>query len=280
MAGPATTRRWRVTGPAPRVAVVTGAARGIGAATVVALAEQGWAVHAVDVAADDPALPYAMASEAELSAVVAEANARAGTERVRAHVADVRDRDAMRSVVTHAERRWGGLDAAIAAAGVMAGGVPLWELPPEQERAVLEVNLGGVINLAHAAVPALLRRPQPRSGRFLAVASAAATRGLPMLAAYCAAKAGVAGLIRALGVELGSTGVTANAVSPGSTDTPMLAESARLYDLPGAASFAEQQPLRRLLDPGEIATVLAFLAGPASGAMTGAVVPVDGGLAL
>jgi NAD(P)-dependent dehydrogenase (short-subunit alcohol dehydrogenase family) len=101
-----------------------------------------------------------------------------------------------------------------------------------------------------------------------------------MLAAYCAAKAGVAGLIRALGAELGRTGVTANAVSPGSTDTPILAESARLYDLPEAAAFAAQQPVGRLLDPAEVAAVLAFLAGPDSGAMTGAVVPVDGGLAL
>ena len=101
-----------------------------------------------------------------------------------------------------------------------------------------------------------------------------------MLAAYCAAKAGVAGLIRALGAELGGTGVTANAVSPGSTDTPILAESARLYGLPAADSFAAQQPVGRLLDPGEIAEVLVFLAGPASSAMTGAVVAVDGGLAL
>jgi SDR family mycofactocin-dependent oxidoreductase len=196
------------------------------------------------------------------------------------HVADVRDRAAVTAAVQAAEARFGGLDAAIAAAGVVAGGLPLWEVPEEQERAVLDVNLGGVVNLAHAAVPALLRRPVPRSGRFLAVASAAATRGLPMLAAYCAAKAGVAGLIRALGAELGGTGVTANAVSPGSTDTSMLAESARLYGLPGADSFAAQQPERRLLDAAEIAAVLAFLAAPGSSAMTGAVVPVDGGLAL
>ncbi len=136
---------------------------------------------------------------------------------------------------------------------------------------MLDIDLGGVLKLARAAIPALLRRPEPRAGRFLAVASAAATRGMPMLAAYCAAKAGVAGLIRALGAELGGTGVTANAVSPGSTDTPMLAESARLYGLPDAATFAGQQPHRRLLDPAEIAAVLAFLAGPGSSAMTGAV---------
>ncbi|WP_328649196.1 mycofactocin-coupled SDR family oxidoreductase [Amycolatopsis sp. NBC_00348] len=259
----------------PRIALVTGAARGIGAATVLRLAEQGYAVLAVDVAADDPALPYPMGTAAELAAVVAKAGDNAA-----AFVADVRDPGALAAAVAEAERRWGGLDVAIAAAGVIAGGVPLWEVPEAREKAVLEVNLNGVIHLARAAVPALLRRPEPRDGRFLAVASAAATRGLPMLAAYCAAKAGVAGLIRALGAELGRSGVTANAVSPGSTDTPILAESARLYDLPEAAAFADQQPAGRLLDPAEVAAVLAFLAGPDSGAMTGAVVPVDGGLAL
>jgi NAD(P)-dependent dehydrogenase (short-subunit alcohol dehydrogenase family) len=145
---------------------------------------------------------------------------------------------------------------------------------------VLDVDLGGVLNLARAAVPALLRRPEPRSGRFIAVASAAATSGLPMLAAYCAAKAGVTGAIRALAAELGSTGVTANAVSPGSTATPILDESARLYGLDSAQEFARQQAVQRLLDPMEVAAVLAFLAGPGSSGMTGAVVPVDGGLTL
>jgi SDR family mycofactocin-dependent oxidoreductase len=259
-----------------RVAVVTGAGRGIGAATVRTLAAQGWAVLAVDRAADDPNLPYAMATETDLAAVVADA----GADRVQPFLADVRDTDALDAAVAEAERRWGGVDAAIACAGVIAGGVPLWEVPEAEQQAVLDIDLGGVISLARSAIPAMLRRPEPRSGRFLAVASAAATRGLPMLAAYCAAKAGVAGLIRALGSELGGTGVTANAVSPGSTDTPILAESARLYGQPDARVFATQQPVARLLDPAEIAAVLAFLAGPASSAMTGAVLPVDGGLAL
>jgi SDR family mycofactocin-dependent oxidoreductase len=264
-----------------RVAIVTGAARGIGAATVRALAAAGWSVLAVDRAGDDPALPYPLASDADLAEVVAEAAGLADPgDRVAACTADVRDAGALAAAVADAESRWGGLDAAIGCAGVIAGGLHQWELPREQEQAVLDVDLGGVLNLARAAVPALLRRPEPRTGRFLAVASAAATRGLPMLAAYCAAKAGVAGLIRALAVELGPSGVTANAVSPGSTATAMLDESARLYGLPGAADFAATQPAGRLLAPDEIAAVLAFLAGPGSGAMTGAVVPVDGGLAL
>ena len=259
----------------PRVALVTGAARGIGAATVAALAADGWRVVAVDRCADDPALPYRLGSRADLDRVAA-----AAPEAVIAAEADTRDLDALADAVRLAEERWGGLDAAVAAAGVIAGGVPAWQVPAAQEQAVLDIDLGGVLTLARAAVPALLRRPEPRSGRFLAVASAAATRGLPMLAAYCAAKAGVAGFVRGLAAELGGTGVTANAVSPGSTATPILDESARLYGLPGADAFAARQPLGRLLSPAEVAAVIAFLAGDGASAMTGAIVPVDGGLAL
>lgn len=271
----------RMNGEHRRVALVTGAARGIGAATVLALADRGWSVLAVDIADDDAALAYSLGSKRELVAVATEASSRISrVGAVRPFVADVRDPQALRAAVDEAVGAWGGLDAAVAAAGVIAGGVPLWDMPVEQERAVIDICLGGVVNLARAAIPALLARPEPRSGRFLAIASAAATKGLPQLAAYCAAKAGVTGLIRALGAELGGTGVTANAVSPGSTDTEILAETARIYGLPDAVRFGGQQPVGRLLEPAEIAAVLAFLAGPDSGAMTGATVAVDGGLAL
>lgn len=255
-----------------RTALVTGAARGIGAATVRALVADGWQVVAVDRCADDPRLPYALGTRDELAAL-------AGPS-VLTVVADATDAGQLAAAVELTEDRFGGLDAALAVAGVVAGGVPLWEQPEQEVQAVLEVDLHAVVALARAAVPALLRRPEPRSGRFLAVASTAAARGLPMLAAYCAAKAGVTGLVRALAVELGGTGVTANAVSPGSTDTPILAESARLYDLPSAQDFARQQPLGRLIEPEEVAAALVWLAGPGSSAVTGAVLPVDGGLAL
>lgn len=259
-----------------RVAVVTGAARGIGAATVSTLLAEGWAVLAVDIARDVSGLAYSLATPDDLSAVVAAGPA----DRVASYVADVRDAGALDAAVADAERRWGGLDAAIACAGAIAGGVDQWELSPAAEQAMIDINLGGVLNLARVAVPALLRRPQPRSGRFVAVASAAATEGLDKLAAYCASKAGVAGLVRALAVELGPTGITANAVSPGSTRTAMLDESARMYDLDDVEEFARQQPLRRIIEPAEVAAVIAFLAGETSGAVTGAVVPVDGGFAL
>lgn len=251
---------------------MTGAARGIGAATVRGLVDAGWAVVAVDRATDDPRLPYRLGTRAELDALAG--------ERVRTMVADATSPERMAAAVQLAQDEFGGLDAALAVAGVIAGGTPLWQMPADQLDAVLDVDLRAVVTLARVAVPALLRRPQPRSGRFVAVASAAATRGLPMLAAYCAAKAGVAGLVRALAVELGDSGVTANAVAPGSTDTPMLAESARLYGLGSATEFAAQQPVGRLLDPAEVAAALVWLAGPASSGVTGAVLPADGGLAL
>ena len=274
-----------------RIAVVTGAARGIGAATVRGLAAAGWAVVAVDRASDDPRLGYPMGTEAELRDVVASAQTLASDRpdlvgpgvagpRVVAHIADTTDPEALGAAVALAEEQFGGLDAMVAVAGVIAGGVPLWEMPADELGAVLGVDLGGPITAARVGIPALLRRPAPRQGRFLAVASAAATRGLLHLTAYGAAKAGVAGLVRGLAADLADSGVTANAVSPGSTDTAILDESARLYGLDGTGAFADQQPVKRLLTPVEVASALVWLAGPDSGGLTGAVIPVDGGLSL
>lgn len=264
---------------ARRVAIVTGAARGIGAATVAVLARQGWSVLCIDSCTDDPALGYPLATVADLDAVVKLAHD-SGDGGAAPFMADVRDVELLDAAVADAERRWGGVDAAIACAGAMGGGAVQWESSLETERVILDVNLDGVLNLARVTIPAMLNRPAPRSGRFLAIASAGATRGLPMLAAYCAAKAGITGFIRALAVELGDSGITANAVSPGSTDTAMLAESARLYDLASPAEFAAQAPQGRLLHPDEVAAVIAFLVSRQSAGMTGAVVPVDAGLGL
>ncbi|MBS1882464.1 MAG: SDR family oxidoreductase [Actinobacteria bacterium] len=297
-----------------RVAIVTGAGRGIGAATVAALAADGWSVLAVDRGADDLRLPYPLATPEELDAVVAAANdvgrerdrgatpvagdaalldeggredpGRAASaeevaagDRVRAAIADAADAGAMAGVVAAAEE-WGELEAIIANAGVIAGGGPAWELDRAAEDAVLDVCLRGTMVAARVGIPALLRRPQPRVGRFLATASAASLRGLPGLAAYCAAKAGVAGFVAALAADLRGTGVTANAVAPGSTDTAILAESARIYGLDGAPEFAAQQPIERLIDPAEVAALIAWLCGPAGAAVTGATLPVDGGLSI
>lgn len=263
-----------------RVAIVTGAGRGIGAATVAALAAEGWSIVAVDRCAPDRRLPYAMASERDLDAAVAAAEERAGRADVaRAVVADASDSEALAAVVEGAEA-WGDLDAFVTNAGVIAGGVPAWELPEEQQRALIEVNLEAAMLAARLVVPALLGRPRPRSGRFVAVTSSGGARGMSGLAAYCAAKAGVGGFVRALAADLHGSGVTANAVAPGSTDTPLLAESARLFELPSPRDFAPRQPLERLLEPDEVAATIAFLLGPGGAAITGATLPVDAGLTI
>lgn len=261
------------------LALVTGAGRGIGAAAVAALTSAGWKVLAVDRGSDDPRLPYSLSSAAELDQVVADANERAEEARAFAQLADVADLAALDAAVARAEEL-GEVRAIVANAGVIAGGPPAWELNLEQEQAVLDVCLGGVINTARAGVPALLRQPTPRQGRFVATASAASARGLPGLAAYCAAKSGVAGFVRALAADLRGTGVTANAVAPGSTDTPILAESARLYGLESPEEFAAQVPLERLLEPGEPSGMIAWLLGPDAAGVTGAVLPVDAGLTI
>ncbi len=255
-----------------RVAVVTGAARGIGAAVVGRLADTGWRVVAVDLCADLPGVAYPLGTEAQHRAL---ADAWPGA--VRAHVGDVRDPEALREAVSVAEREFGGLDAAVAAAAVIAGGRPLWETTDEQWRALFDTGVDGVFNLARAAVPALLRRPQPRSGRFVALASAAAHRGLLHLAGYNAAKHAVVGLIRGLATDLGGTGVTATAVSPGSTRTDMLAATAAQYGIGDVEEFGRHQLVGRLLEPAEVAAAVCWLCEEPSSAVTGSVLHADGG---
>ncbi len=243
----------------------------MGAATARQLAGLGWRLVLVDRADDDPALGYPLATRHDLDEVAEETGGVAV-------VADVRDQPALDGAVSVAVERFGGLDAALAVAGCVVGGPSLWETPDEAWDANIGINLEGVYRLARAAVPALLRRPAPRSGRFVAVASAAGTRGLPQLAAYVAAKHGVVGLVKSLAVELGPHGITANAVAPGSTRTAMLDASAEVYGLASAEEFAVHHPLGRLLEPTEIASALVWLCSDAASGITGAILPVDAGM--
>jgi len=112
----------------------------------------------------------------------------------------------------------------------------------------------------------------------VAVSSAAGLIGLRRLAAYSASKHAVIGLMKALAADLAGTGVTANAVCPGSTRTALLDVSARFYDMDSAEEFASQQLLERLLTPEEPAALVAWLCTAASSALTGAAIPADAGL--
>ncbi len=247
-------------------ALITGAARGIGAATARALADGGWDLVLFDHCADNAALSYSLATEADLHAV---ANTTGGT----AVIGDVRSLADLRNAVDTA----GTLDAAIGVAGVLSGGAPLWEITDEAFDTQIDVNLRGVANLARAAVPAILDRPAPRSGRFVATGSAIALKATPRLAAYAASKAGVVGLVRSLAADLGNTGVTANVVEPGTTNTSLLAPSQAVYELSDPSELVEQHIHQRVLDPSEIAATIAWLCSPAAQSITGAVIPVDGG---
>lgn len=254
------------------VAIVTGAARGMGALTAARLARRGYAVALIDHPDVDVPGPYRSATADELERATAACEGRGF-----AHIADVRDPAALSAVIDAAVEYHGHIDVIVAAAGAMAGGAPLWQTDDDVWRSMIDINLTGVFNLARAALPAMLAAPTPRRGRIVAVASAAAHNGLPMLSAYTAAKHGVAGLVRALAAELGDTGITANAVCPGSTDTEMLVASSALYGLTDRSVFTEQARIARLIEPDEIARTIEWLAVDAPGAMTGALIDVDGG---
>jgi SDR family mycofactocin-dependent oxidoreductase len=251
-----------------RVAIVTGAARGIGAATVDALVNDGYHVIAVDRCRDIPEVPYALATSADLDAVVA----RHG-DSVLGLVGDVRSASDMQLAVETATRHFGRLDAVVACAGVVAGGAAIWELTDAAWDAVWSVNVLGTRRLIEAAAPTLIA-----NGRVVAVASAAGRTGLYHLAAYSAAKHAVVGLIRGTAMDLAPFGVTANAVSPGSTRTALLDASAKVYELESAEQFAQQQPIGRLIEPIEVASAITWLCSPAASAITGADVAVDGGM--
>ena len=184
----------------------------------------------------------------------------------------------MDAAVALALESFGALDAVVAAAGVVAGGPPVWETDARTWDTLFQVNVGGVRRLVKAAVPALLARETPRQGRVVAVASAAGVLGLRRLGGYVASKHAVIGLVRALAADLAGTGVTANAVCPGSTRTPILEASARVYGLDSVEDFAGHQLLERLLEPDEPAALITWLCGPTSSGVTGAVLPVDGGM--
>jgi SDR family mycofactocin-dependent oxidoreductase len=256
------------------VAVITGAGRGIGAACARALAAAGWNLVLVDRCKPDPLLPYALATPDDLAGVVIDCG---GGERALGIEADVRDQAGLDAAVDAAVERFGGLDAAVAAAGCISGGARAWETGDDMWTTAIGVNLEGVWRLSQAAVPALLARPEPRHGRFVAISSSGGTDGLPLLAAYVAAKHGVNGFIRSLAADLGPFGITANAVAPGSTRTAMLEASAAVYDLESVEGFTQHHLLGRLLEPEEVAALVAWVCGPTSGGVTGAILPVDAG---
>jgi len=236
-------------GLAGRVAIVTGAASGIGAACARALAHEGCALVAADL--------HAPAVEAEQLAVGA----------------DVASPDGARAIVDAAIERFGRLDVLVACAGVYDTHT-LGETDPDAWQRVLDVNLRGTFLCAQAAIPAMARGGWGRIVTFTSIA--ARTGGRLAGPAYVASKGGVLALSRSLAHAAGPHGITVNCVSPGVIDTPMTA-------VMGAAAkqrFAEGTPLQRNGRPEEVAAVVAMLASEPAGFVHGALVNVDGGLGM
>lgn len=259
-----------------RVAVVTGAARGIGAATVRELVRNGYAVAALDCVegAEIVGIDYPLASRSDLAELAASA-----PDLILPIACDVRDATQVLQAVERTVEQFDRIDAVVAGAGVVAGGHPQWETPTDELQALLAVNVLGVWNTAAATIPHLLAGPAPAEARFVAIASTAGEHGLFHLTGYCASKHAVIGIVRGLAADLVGTGVTACAIAPGSTDTAILQTTANLYGTT-TQDLADHQAVRRLLRPEEIAATVALCCSPAGAVFNGSVVNADGGFGL
>lgn len=240
---------------ADRVAVVTGAASGIGEATARLLAGRGAAVVIGDVAegADDVARSLRDAGHRALW--------------VRT---DVTDEDSVAALMDRAATEFGSLDVLVANAGIAEPKAPLHELDVAAWRRVVEIDLTGV---ALCGKHALRHMVAPGSGAIVNVSSILGTVGQRNSSSYSAAKAAVANLTRSTAVTYAASGIRVNAVAPGYADTPLVAA------LPGdvRSSMAARQPIGRLARPEEIAEAIAFLASDAASFVVGTILAVDGG---
>jgi 3-oxoacyl-[acyl-carrier protein] reductase len=243
---------------AGRVAVVTGAGRGIGAATARALARSGACVALVD---RDAAGVTQTAEQIGLQ----------GGEAL-PFTTDITDAFAVERTFDRVAEEWARLDILVNNAGALRE-APLEDLSDEDLQEMLDVNLRGVLVCARAAVPHMVRG---RYGRIISASSVSTRLGAQGLTAYSAAKAGIVGMTRTWARELGPLGITANCVAPGLIDS----ETVRTVAPAELASTLARIPAGRLGTPDEVANVYLFLASDLASFVNGAVVGVDGGLLL
>jgi len=240
---------------AARVALVTGATRGIGRAIAQALAGAGMRVVGTAT------------SEAGAARIAESLSGFAGCEGI---VLDVTDGAALDAAVAAVVQRHGGLHVLVNNAGITRDMLSM-RMKDEDWDAVLDTNLKAVFRASRAAIKPMMKQ---RWGRIVNITSVVGAAGNPGQANYAAAKAGVAGMTRAMARELGSRNITVNCVAPGFIDTDMtqgLPEAAR-------AALLASIPLGRLGSAEEVAHAVAFLASPAAGYITGTELHVNGGM--
>jgi 3-oxoacyl-[acyl-carrier protein] reductase len=239
-----------------KVALVTGASRGIGAGIAAELARRG--ARVVGTATSD-----------EGAARITEALAGAPAPG-RGAVLEVRDPAACEALVEQVVADHGQLWILVNNAGITRDNLAL-RMKDDEWSAVIDTNLTAVFRLSRLAIRPMMKA---RGGRIVNITSVVGSSGNPGQANYAAAKAGVAGMSRALARELGSRGITVNCVAPGFIDTDMTRELTEAQ----VASLTSQIPLGRLGQVSDIAATVAFLASDGAGYITGATLPVNGGM--
>jgi 3-hydroxybutyrate dehydrogenase len=241
-------------GASGKTAIVTGTASGIGRATAERLENEGMNVLAVDLkpTTDGPGEPFE---------------------------ADLTTREGNRGAVDAALERWGRIDVVVANAGFQHV-APVEDFPEDRWDGLIGILLTSPFLLAKYAWPALR---ESGSGRFIVIASAHALAASPYKAGYVSAKHGVLGLVKTLALEGAADGITATAVCPGYVRTPLvenqIGDQAKAHNMSEDKVLEEvilaPQAVKRLIEPEEVAGVVAFLAGEGGGAFTGAPVTMD-----
>jgi 3-oxoacyl-[acyl-carrier protein] reductase len=239
-----------------KTAIITGAASGMGRASVARFLELGANVVAVDRDAAGLAtldLPAARAATA---------------------VVDVTDEPAVHALVADAIDRFGQVDTYFNNAGVPMRVKPMWESTVDEWRAIADVNVIAILIAVRAVIGHMRER---RNGSFLVTSSTGGLRPRPNMSAYTASKAAAITAVKTLALEIAADGVRANVICPVAADTPMLAE----FEFGGRVQTIEQlieaTPMGRLATAEDVANVAAFLASDAAAFLTGVALPVDGG---
>ena len=251
------------TGARDRVAVVTGAASGMGLAIARHLAVRGDRVALLDL-------------QGEAAARAAEGLRESGARVIAAEV-DVTDRAAVDAALGKVRAELGPIGILVTSAGLDAFD-SLADITVERWERVLAVNLTGTFHCVQAAVPDMIAA---RWGRIVTIASSSAQSGAPRMAHYVASKAGVIGLTKALALELAPHGITVNTIPPGMIDTPMLRRAESDGDIGKLEKVVPRViPVGRAGTPEDIAATCGFLCSDEAGFITGQVVGVNGGMVL